>query len=449
MNKLVFPESFIWGVAASSYQIEGAWDEDGKVESIWDRFVHQPYHVLGGDTGDTACDHYHRMPQDVELMGELGIKSYSLTLSWPRIIPDAYGEVNQPGLDFYDRLVDRLLAGGIRPKVTLNHWDFPQVLQDSGGWNNREMVDWFVEYAQVVFERLADRVELWSTHCEPWVIAFLGYGSGEHAPGICDFTQAYQVVHHLLLSHAQTARLFRENGYPGKLGIVLNIDSYTPASNSDEDFAAARRVSLESTDLFLDPLFKGYYPQELFSWIGDHIPIIHDGDLQIIKDSVDFIGINYYKSFYVEYDVGGSVLKAKLSPNPEPGWGITEMGWGIGPNGLTELLLYITERYQKPEIYVTENGCALVDIPDADGFVSDYGRINYLRAHIQAVHRAVQDGADVRGYYVWSIMDNFEWAFGYSKKFGLVRIDFDTLDRLPKESAWWYKKVIEGNGVCI
>lgn len=449
MSSLIFPEDFIWGAAASSYQIEGAWDEDGKGESIWDRFVHQPYNVLAGDTGDVACDHYHRMPQDVALMKTIGLNSYSLTLSWSRILPDGTGKVNPKGLDFYERLIDKLLEAEITPKVILNHWDFPQTLQDRGGWPNREMVDWFVDYAQVVFERLADKVNFWSTHCEPWVIAFLGYGTGEHAPGICDYTQAYQAVHHLLLSHAKTAQLFKSSDYSGKIGIVLNIDAYKPVSEGDEDIAATERVYQESADLFLDPIFKGAYPQELFNWIGSQAPKILDGDLDLIKGSADFIGINYYKSFRVSHSVGGSILKANLIPNPEPGWSITEMGWGIGPSGLTALLLDITERYGNPLLYVTENGCALVDTPDVNGFAADYGRINFIRAHIQAVHQAIEAGADVRGYYVWSLLDNFEWAFGYSKRFGIVRVNFETLERIPKLSARWYSQVIGENAVSV
>jgi len=449
MSSLSFPEGFIWGAAASSYQIEGAWDEDGKRESIWDRFVHQPYHVVGGDTGDVACDHYHRMPLDVALMKSIGLNSYSLTLSWSRILPDGTGTINSKGLDFYQRLVDRLLEAEITPKVILNHWDFPQSLQDRGGWPNREMVDWFVDYAQVVFESLSDRVNFWSTHCEPWVIAFLGYGTGEHAPGICDFTQAYQAVHHLLLSHAKTVQLFKASGYSGKIGIILNIDAYRPASERDEDIAATKRVYQESADLFLDPIFKGTYPQELFNWIGSQAPQTLDGDLEIIKGSADFIGINYYKSFKVSHNVGSYILKAELIPNPEPGWSVTEMGWGIGPSGLTDLLLDITNRYGNPLLYVTENGCALIDTPDEDGFVVDYGRINFMRAHIQAVHQAIKAGADVRGYYVWSLLDNFEWAYGYSKRFGIVRVNFDTLERIPKQSASWYSLVIKENAVSV
>jgi len=449
MSNLNFPEGFIWGAAASSYQIEGAWDEDSKGESIWDRFAHQPYNVLGGDTGDVACDHYHRMPQDVALMKSIGLNSYSLTLSWPRILPDGTGKVNPKGLDFYKRLVDRLLEAEVTPKIILNHWDFPQALQDRGGWPNREMVDWFVDYAQVVFEGLADRVNFWSTHCEPWVIAFLGYGMGEHAPGICDYTQAYQAVHHLLLSHAKTAQLFESSGYTGKIGIVLNIDAYKTASGRDEDIAATERVYQESADLFLDPIIKGAYPQELFKWIGSQAPKILDGDLDLIKGSADFIGINYYKSFSVSHSVGGSILKAELIPNPEPGWSITEMGWGIGPSGLTTLLLDIAKRYGNPLLYVTENGCALVDTPDVNGFVADYGRINFMRAHIQAIHQAIEAGANVRGYYIWSLLDNFEWAYGYSKRFGIVRVNFETLERIPKQSARWYSQVIQENAVSV
>ncbi|MFN2176631.1 MAG: GH1 family beta-glucosidase [Anaerolineales bacterium] len=449
MNKLSFPEGFLWGTATSSYQIEGAWNVDGKGESVWDNFSHQPYNVENGDTGDIACDHYHRMPQDVELMESLGLNAYSLTLSWPRILSLGTGRVNQKGIGFYERLVDRLLEAGITPLCTLNHWDFPQVLQDKGGWPNRKMVDWFVEYARVVFEHLADRVNLWSTHCEPWVIAFLGYGTGEHAPGICDFTQAYQTVHHLLLSHARTVRLYKESGFNGKIGIVLNIDKYLPASDREEDVEACQRAYSESADLFLSPIFNGEYPESLFAWLGPQKPILRDGDLDTIKGSVDFIGLNYYKSYSVSHSVSGSHLKAKLHPNPAPSWGITKMGWGIDPSGLTSVLMDIKRRFGNPVMFVTENGCALNDEPDENGFVNDQGRINFLRAHIQSTFNAIQAGADVRGYFAWSLLDNFEWAYGYSKKFGLVRVDMKSRARIPKQSGLWYGKIAAENALYI
>jgi beta-glucosidase len=449
MNKLTFPDGFLWGTATSSYQIEGAWNEDGRGESIWDRFSHQPYNVENGDTGDTACNHYHTMPQDVELMKSLGFNAYSFTLSWPRIIPSGTGPVNPTGIGFYERLVDELLDADIMPVCTLNHWDFPQMLQDKGGWPERKMVDWFVEYARVVFEHLGDRVLHWSTHCEPWVIAFLGYGTGEHAPGICDFTQAYQTVHHLLLSHALSVKLYKENGYKGQIGLVLNIDKYVPGSDREEDNAACRRVYSESADLFLDPLIYGEYPQLLFDWLGPQKPIILDGDMELIKGTVDFIGLNYYKSYAVTHNVSASHLKAKLHPNPAPGWGVTEMGWGIDPSGLAAVLMDITDRYGNPVLYVTENGCALIDEPDVNGFVNDPGRINFLRAHIQSTYHAIHAGAKVRGYFAWSLLDNFEWAYGYSKKFGLVRVDVDSQKRIPKQSALWYSKIAENNAVFI
>ncbi len=449
MNKLIFPDGFLWGTATSSYQIEGAWNEDGRGESIWDNFSHQPYNIENGDTGDTACDHYHRMPQDVELMKTLGLNSYSFTLSWPRIMPSGTDQINPKGLDFYERLLDRLLHAGITPVCTLNHWDFPQVLQDKGGWPNRKMIDWFVEYAKVVFEKLGDRITLWSTHCEPWVIAFLGYGTGEHAPGIRDFTQAYQTVHHLLLSHALTVKLYKESGFKGQIGIVLNIDKYVPASDCEGDVAACQRLYSESADLFLSPLFNGEYPESLFDWLGPQKPSIQDGDLETIKGSVDFIGLNYYKSFTVSHSVSGSHLKAKLVPNPAPGWGITEMDWGIDPSGLSSVLMDIKNRFGNPVLFVTENGCALRDEPDEKGFVNDPGRINFLRAHIQAAYDAIQAGADVRGYFAWSLLDNFEWAYGYSKKFGLVRVDRKSLARIPKQSGLWYSKIAEENALSI
>jgi beta-glucosidase len=355
-----FPDDFIWGVAASAYQIEGAWDADGKGESIWDRFTHRPYNVLDGDTGDVACDHYHRMPQDVALMKELGLQSYRFSISWPRVLPAGRGAVNQKGLDFYDRLVDRLLAAGIKPNATLYHWDFPQALQDSGGWPNRDSVDWFVDYARVVFDRLGDRVPMWSTHNEPWVIAFLGYATGRHAPGLCDHSQAYQTAHHLLLSHGKTVQLFRQGGYQGEIGIVLNLGHFVPAGSTapglsqrtelaassvrEADRAACQRVYEENAGLFLEPLFKGRYPEMLFDWIGPHQPRVLAGDLAAINQPIDFVGVNYYTTHEVSHSVDGSLLKAEAAHVSAPGWGRTAMGWGVNPAGLTAVLLDV-KRY--------------------------------------------------------------------------------------------------------
>lgn len=449
MTKLIFPEDFLWGVAASAYQIEGAYNEDGKGESIWDRFVRWPAHILNGHTGEIACDHYHRMPDDVALIKELGIPCYSFTLSWTRILPQGRGAVNPQGLDFYDRLVDELLAAGIMPKATLYHWGFPQVLQELGGWPNRDSTDWFADYARIAFDKLADRVKFWATHNEPWVPAFLGYGTGVHAPGICDYSQAYQTAHHLLLAHGKAVQVYREGGYGGQIGLILNLNGLIPASDSDEDRAATQRVHDETHALFLDPVFKGTYPQALFEYVGPHQPKVQARDAQDISQPIDFLGLNYYNTDYVEFDLFGGLNKARLTPFSAPGWGRTQMNWGIDPAGLKREVLHLKEAYDNPKLYLTENGCAMPDIPDENGFVADWTRIDFLRAHLRYLHEAIEAGANVHGYFVWSILDNFEWERGYGPRFGLVRVDYDTLTRTPKQSAYWYRNVIAGNVVSI
>lgn len=473
MNIRHFPTGFLWGAATSAYQIEGAWDVDGKGESIWDRFVRRPYNVLNGDTGDVACDHYRRMPEDVALIKDLGLQSYRFSISWPRVLPEGRapstgsrrgpstgsgrgpstgsgrGVVNEKGLDFYDRLVDNLLAAGIVPNATLNHWDFSQALQDEGGWPNRDSADWFTDYARVVFDRLGDRVALWATHNEPWVIAFLGYGMGFHAPGRCDYSQAFQTAHHLLLAHGKTVQLFRQGGYKGEIGIVLNLNHVEPASEREADRAACRRAYEENAGLFLEPLFKGHYPEMLFDWIGAHRPQVLAGDLGLIGQPIDFLGVNYYMTTSVSHTVEGSLLKLKLDSVSAPGWGRTEMGWGVFPSGLTAVLLDVKKVCSDLKIYITENGCAFQDAPDETGFVADWARINFLRAHLHAARDAIDASVNLQGYYVWSLMDNFEWARGYGSRFGLVRVDYETGKRIPKQSARWYAEVIKQNGINL
>jgi beta-glucosidase len=447
MAVLSFPKDFLWGVAASAYQIEGAYNEDGKGESIWDRFTRWESHVLNGENGDVACDHYHLYKEDVALIKSLEIPAYSFTIAWTRIQPHGRGEVNQKGLDFYSRLVDELLKAGIKPKCTLFHWDLPQALQDLGGWPARDTADYFAEYARIVFGHLGDRVEIWATHNEPWVSAFLGHAYGLHAPGICDYSKAYQAAHHLLLSHGKTLQVFRQGGYKGKIGLILNLNGQLPASDREEDVAAATRVHDETHAMFLDPVFKGTYPQALFDYIGAHQPEIHPDDLEIIHQPIDFLGLNYYNTDVVSFDLFGGLNKARLTPYSAPGWGRTEMDWGINPAGLKDEVLDIKVKYGNPVLYLTENGCAAPDMPDEDGFVQDWDRIRFLRAHLQGLHQAIAEGANVHGYFVWSILDNFEWERGYSKRFGLVRVDYRTLRRIPKQSALWYREVIRENAI--
>ena len=382
-------------------------------------------------------------------MKEMGMPLYGFSIAWTRILPEGRGKINKPGLAFYDRLVDELLAAGIRPKATLYHWDFPQALQDKGGWVNRDSVEWFSDYARIVFDKLADRVELWATHNEPWVAAFMGNAIGVHAPGFCDYSKGYQTAHHLLLSHARAAQIFRESGHQGEIGINLNLNGLIPASDSAKDIAATQRLYDETHSIFLDPLYKGTYPQAHLEYIGAHQPKIHAGDLELIHNSADYLALNHYNTDIISYDMFGGLHKARSTPFSAPGWGHTEMGWGINPDGIKQELLNLKENYGNPKIYVNENGCAMPDTPDEKGFVADWDRINYIRAHLHAIHEAIKAGANVHGYFVWSFFDNFEWERGFSQRFGLVHINYKTLERTPKQSAYWFRDVIARNGVEI
>ncbi len=447
----IFPAGFIWGAATSAYQIEGAWNEDGKGENIWDRFAHQSHRVRNGDTGDRACDHYHRMPDDVALMQQLGLKSYRFSISWSRVLPEGRGKVNPRGLDFYDRLVDKLLQAGIAPMATLYHWDLPQAIQDQGGWASRQTTEWYGDYAEVMFLKLGDRVPCWATHNEPWVAAFLGHWMGIMAPGLADASLAYTVSHHLLLAHARAVQAYRAGGWKGEIGLVLDVEDAIPASQSEADLAAWRRYEQQYYGLFAAPVFHGHYPQELMDWIGPMAPKIQPGDLDLIHHPIDFLGINYYRGTSVRYEAGGGYLKCHVSHRTQPMMGHTETGWGVYPHGLTEVLLRFKNNYGNPKMFVTENGCATPDLVDAAGYagsyIDDWQRVVYLSSHIEAAHRAIELGCNLQGYYAWSLMDNFEWAEGYAPRFGLVWIDFDTLKRTPKRSFHWYQQVIANNGL--
>lgn len=447
MSLLRFPAGFVWGAATAAYQVEGAWNVDGRGESIWDRFARQPGRVFNGDTGDRACEHYARMPEDVALMQSLGLNSYRFSIAWPRIQPTGRGPANPRGLDFYDRLVDQLLAAHIIPNATLYHWDLPQALQEAGGWPARDTAERFADYARLAFDRLGDRVRLWATLNEPWVAAFLGYATGDHAPGLCDYSAAYQALHHLLLAHGRAVQVFRQMGQPGEIGLVLNMDHFIPASASEADRAARDRVYDDNVSLFIEPVFEGRYPARYFDWIGPHQPRVQAGDLDLIRQPLDFLGLNYYKCYSVAYSVSGGLLKAHSTPCSAPGWGLTEMGWGIDPAGLTAVLLDLKARCGNPAIFITENGCALRDAPNPTGFVADWGRLQFYREHLRAAHEALTAGVRLRGYYAWSLLDNFEWAWGYGMRFGLVRVDYDTQRRIPKQSALWYREVIAHNAL--
>lgn len=444
MSVLHFPEGFLWGVATASYQIEGSPLADGAGASIWHRFSHTPGTTHNGDTGDIACNHYRRWLEDVNMMREMGLKGYRFSISWPRILPEGKGAVNPPGLDFYDCLVDALVEAGIEPMITLYHWDLPGALQDLGGWTNREIVNWFADYAQVVAGRLGDRVRLWATLNEPWVFTFLGYVYGHHAPGMRDLWAGFRAVHHCLLAHGEAvARLRSVLSNSAQLGIVLNLAPQHPATDSEEDKAAAERVHTMNNALFMEPVLKGRYPALAEQLVGFAWPPILSGDMERIAQPVDFIGVNYYSRGIVRHSENG-YLRAEGLENKEALH--TEMGWEVYPDGLYEILQWVHSESPHVSIYVTENGAAFRDELQG-GSVADEQRIEYLRQHFLSAHRAIQAGVPLKGYFVWSLMDNFEWAFGYSKRFGIVYVDYATQQRIWKGSARWYQRVIAQNGV--
>ena len=446
-KKLTFPPHFYWGTATASYQIEGGWNEDGKGESIWDTFSHTKGKIRDGSTGDVACDHYHRWKEDVALMREIGCNAYRFSISWPRVIPKGKGKVNPLGLSFYDRLVDALLEAKITPFITLYHWDLPQALQDEGGWANRDTAYYFAEYASVVGHKLGDRVKHWITHNEPWVVAWIGYGWGEHAPGIRNEGVAIQVAHHLLLSHGLAVEVLRDISADSEIGITLNLSPIHPASDSEEDKLAASRQDGFLNRWFLDPVFRGHYPPDILELYSGYAPKVLPGDMAIISRRIDFLGINYYSRGIVKFNPKAGPLQAE-GVAPE-GAEFTEMGWEIYPPGIYKIITRVWEDYQPKKIYITENGAAFADEIAPDGGVHDQKRIDYLREHFVQAHRAIEEGANLCGYFIWTLMDNFEWAHGFTKRFGIVYTDYPTQRRIMKDSALWYKKVIEENGVTV
>jgi len=443
---LKFPDDFLWGAATSSYQIEGACNEGGRGESIWDIFSHIPGRICKGDTGDIACDHYHLYEEDVDNMKKIGLKAYRFSISWPRVIPEGKGKVNEAGLDFYDRLVDKLLEADIEPFVTLYHWDLPQALQDKGGWKNRDIVGYFADYAALVAHRIGDRVHYWITHNEPWVVSFLGHAFGTHAPGIMDFSIALQVSHHLLLSHGEAVQVLKAIGNEkNNVGITFNLSPVFPASQKEEDIKAAKRGDGFLNRWFLDPVFKGAYPSDMWSYYQDDVPQISPGDMSIISRKIDFLGVNYYSRWVVKDDSRKRILKLSfLKPDQAE---YTDMDWEVYPQGIYEVLKKVQNDYSPRAIYITENGVAFLDKLDKEAKVKDDQRISYLKEHISFVHKAIEEGIKLKGYFVWSLMDNFEWTYGYSKRFGLIYVDYPTQKRIFKESAYWYKKIIENNGI--
>ncbi|MFG3705633.1 GH1 family beta-glucosidase [Micromonospora sp. NPDC047670] len=459
MSTLRFPENFVWGAATAAYQIEGAATDDGRGPSIWDTFSRTPGKVHHGHTGDVACDHYHRYADDVALMAELGLKAYRFSVAWPRIQPDGSGPVNPRGLDFYDRLTDALLDRGIDPIVTLYHWDLPQTLQDRGGWTNRETAEHFATYATAVHARLGDRVGTWTTLNEPWCSAYLGYGNGVHAPGERDPGAAFTAVHHLLLGHGLAARALRTAGAE-TVGITVNPADVRPADpDSAADAAAVRLVDGLHNRIFLDPLLRAAYPEDVLEHVARTVEptFVRDGDEKLIAAPIDLLGINYYAPTYVAGRPGGAGGDAY--PGTEgaveflpPVGPLTDMGWMIEPAGLTRLLERIATDYPGVPLMVTENGAAFPDkagpdAPDGAGQVVDADRIAYLDGHLRAAHEAISRGVDLRGYLVWSLLDNFEWAEGYRRRFGIIHVDYLTQRRTPKSSARWYQEVISRNGL--
>jgi beta-glucosidase len=432
-----FPPDFTWGAATAAYQIEGGWNADGKGESIWDRFSHTPGKIADASTGDTACDHYHRYQEDIALMQKLGLKAYRFSIAWPRVQPDGFGGVNLPGLDFYDRLVDGLLAAGIQPFATLHHWDMPQALYDKGGWLERANLTRFSDYCSLVVERLGDRVKHWATFNEPEVIAWAGYHEGDHAPGIKgDRKSALQVSHNLMVAHGLAVRAIRAARTDLQLGIVLSEWIAEPASQDPADVAAAEQAWTTFGDAFLHPVFAGEYRPQVLEMMGEDAPQIEAGDMSLITQKLDFLGINFYSRI---------VAGAEGIVRPVPGSEYTDMGWEICAPAFRRMLNRIHSDYDLPPIYITENGAAYDDVVSPDGSIHDEKRIDYLRQHLGQLRLAMQDGVDVRGYFVWSLMDNFEWSEGYTKRFGIVRVDYDTLERTPKDSAGWYAQVIAAN----
>jgi beta-glucosidase len=440
ISPTAFPDGFRWGAATAAYQVEGAVREDGRGESIWDRFCSVPGNVVNGDDASVACDFYRRYPEDVRLMRDLGLNAFRFSIAWPRILPEGRGRVNEAGLDFYDRLVDELLASGIEPNATLYHWDLPQALEDRGGWPARDTVEAFGEYVEVVTGRLGDRIHHWITQNEPWVIGWMGYGNGQHAPGRQSEADALAAVHHVLLAHGRATEILRSRA-GAQVGIAIDLVALHPASDSEADLAATRAADGFRNRWFLDPVLKGEYPADMLETFAAWLPKVRGGDMPTIAAPLDFLGINYYSRNIVR--AGGTAHQyATVTAEGAPH---TAMGWEVYPDGLLELLLRLQDDYELPSIAITENGAAYDDARAADGTVDDPERIEYLRGHIDAVGRALAAGVPVDGYFVWSLLDNFEWALGYTKRFGIVYVDFETLERVPKASARWYRDRVRGD----
>jgi beta-glucosidase len=450
MNQTQFPAGFVWGVATSAQQIEGGRYEGGRGESIWDRFAAQPGRIADGSTPDVTCDHFHRWREDIALMRALGLTGYRFSVAWPRIFPAGRGPVNQAGLDFYDALVDGLLAAGLEPFPTLYHWDLPQALGDAGGWAERDTARAFADYAAVVTARLGDRVRRWTTHNEPWCAAVLGYEEGHHAPGLCEPATGLRAAHHLLLSHGWATAAIRAEAPDAEVGIVLIHSPAYPASESPADVDAARWFDGFFNRWYLDPLFRGAYPADA---VADRVargqlpagalPFVEPGDLEAISAPLDFLGVNYYSRAIMQAGPDGK----PVSLPPAPGVAATDMGWEVYGDGLRVTLGRIWRDYAPKRIYITENGAAYEDPQGPDGRIRDVRRIDYLRSHLLAARAAINEGVPLQGYFLWSLLDNFEWGYGFQKKFGLFAVDPLDGRRVPKDSADWYREVVAANAV--
>lgn len=474
-QRIEFPKNFLWGAATASYQVEGASHEDGRRDSVWDTFARVPGAVLNADNGDVACDQYHRYRDDVALMKSLNLDAYRFSISWARVRPDAGtgpGGVNHKGVDYYSRLVDELLANDILPWVTLFHWDHPAALEDNGGWANRDSAHLFTEYALTMHEALADRVSVWTTLNEPWCSSLLSYGAGVHAPGKTSHPDALAAAHHQMLGHGLVTQELRRRQPEANLGITLNFTVADPVdSDNPQDVDAARRIDCQMNRIFTDPILRGEYPQDLFPDLAEAglagvlESFIHDGDLEVISAPIDTLGVNYYHGEEVSYRQypdarEGSAPATRHTQSPFPaaagvhtrnrGLPMTDQNWEIQPEGLTRLLVRLQQDYTGPRgvaMYITENGCAFDDVADENGYVNDANRLDFYDAHLRAVKDALEAGVDVRGYFAWSLLDNYEWSWGYSKRFGIVRVNFETQERIVKASGTWYAQVAAENAV--
>ncbi len=462
MSKINFPDHFLWGTATSSYQIEGGYNAGGKGLSIWDAFVRTPGRVYENHNADVGCDHFHRYKEDIALMAKMGLKAYRFSIAWTRIQPDGQGQPNAEGIAFYNNLIDELLKHNITPWATLYHWDLPLALQlEHDGWLNPKIADFFDAYARICFEHFGDRVKHWITLNEPWVVSILGYGQGVFAPGRKSSDEPYLVAHQLLRSHGKAVSTYRnefQEKQNGVIGISNNCDWREPMSERQEDIDAAQRSLEFFLGWFADPIYLGDYPQVMKDRIGTRLPEFSDEDKALIKGSSDFFGLNHYTTLYASnvspdeeveaevYGNGGIFEDQYVKLTADPSWHTTSMKWAVVPWGCNKLLHWIKDRYDNPPVYITENGCSYND-QLVDGKVNDSERVDFFKGYLTACAEAIQEGVNLKGYFIWSFMDNFEWASGYTKRFGIHYVDYDTLERTPKESARWYTKVIEENGI--